>query len=316
MNKIFQTYILGCSAATPTSDRHTTAQVLNYHNKYFLLDCAEGTQMQMRRMKLPMMKINHIFISHLHGDHYLGLPGLLFSYHLLGRTKELNIYTPPGLQEIIEVQFKISELTTAYPIRFHLITEGGQLLFHDKNITVESIEMMHRLPTFGFLFKEKRALRNMRKDALDHYNIPIDQISGIKSGKDLVRDNGEIVPNHKLTKDPPAPRSYAFCSDTRYTEQYLGQIKNVDLLYHEATFLHDKVDIARQKTHCTSIEAATIAKKAGVKQLMLGHYSARYDDMKLFEKEARTVFPDTILAKEGMCVEIGSNHNRNLFLKE
>lgn len=275
-----------------------------------MLDCSEGAQKQLRRMRLPMMKIDHIFISHLHGDHYLGLAGLLFSYHLLGRTKALNVYAPEGLQEIIELQFKVSDHQPSYPLLFHVIREGGQLIYEDKGITVETIAMVHRIPTFGYLFREKQALRNIRKDAIEYYNIPIDQISKIKSGEDLVRDNGEIVPNHKLTRDPSAPRTYAFCSDTGYTGQYLNQIKNVDLLYHEATFLHDKVDIARQKTHCTSIDAATIAKKAGAGQLLIGHYSARYDDMKLFEKEARTVFSNTILAQEGLCVEIGENKNR------
>ncbi len=275
-----------------------------------MLDCSEGAQKQLRRMRLPMMKIDHIFISHLHGDHYLGLAGLLFSYHLIGRTKPLNIFAPEGLQEIIELQFRVSDHKPAYPLHFHIVREGGQQVYEDKNITVETIAMEHRIPTYGYLFREKQALRNIRKDAIEHYNIPIEHISKIKSGKDLVRDNGEIIPNHKLTKDPPAPRSYAFCSDTGYTEQYLGQIKNVDLLYHEATFLHDKVDIARQKTHCTGIDAATIAKKACAGQLLIGHYSARYDDMKLFEKEAKRVFPDTILAQEGLCVEIGNKENR------
>ena len=275
-----------------------------------MLDCSEGAQKQLRRMRLPMMKIDHIFISHLHGDHYLGLAGLLFSYHLIGRTKPLNIFAPEGLQEIIELQFRVSDHEPAYPLHFHIVREGGQQVYEDKNITVETIAMEHRIPTYGYLFREKQALRNIRKDAIEHYNIPIEHISKIKSGKDLVRDNGEIIPNHKLTKDPPAPRSYAFCSDTGYTEQYLGQIKNVDLLYHEATFLHDKVDIARQKTHCTGIDAATIAKKACAGQLLIGHYSARYDDMKLFEKEAKRVFPDTILAQEGLCVEIGNKENR------
>jgi len=305
MGKNFQVYILGCSAATPTSERHTTAQLLNYHNNYFLLDCAEGAQMQMRRLRLPLMKINHIFISHLHGDHYLGLPGLLFSYHLLGRKNNLHIYAPAGLKEIIEIQFHISGLKTIYPITFHLIEEGRQLLYEDKNITVESIEMLHRLPTYGFLIKEKPALRNMRKEAIEKYNIPVEQINNIKSGKDFITEEGLTVENKKLTIDPPEPRSYAFCSDTGYTEDYLEQIKNADLLYHEATFLHDKVDLASEKTHCTTIEAATIAQKAQVKKLMIGHYSARYDDMKLFEEEARTVFPNTILAQEGMCVKIG-----------
>ncbi len=305
MSKDFRVHILGCSAAIPTSERHTTAQLLNYHNKYFLLDCAEGTQMQLRRLRLPMMKINHIFISHMHGDHYLGLPGLMFSYHLLGRTKTLNIYAPDGLKEIIELQFRISDLKTSYPIKYHLISQGNQLLYEDTNISVEAIEMHHRLKTYGFLFREKPALRNMRKDAIEKYNIPVEEISRLKAGGDFVTPDGKLITNDNITIDPPPIRKYAFCSDTGYTEQYIDQIKNADLLYHEATFLHDKVDIARQKTHCTTIDAANIAQKAGVKQLMLGHYSARYDDMKLFEEEAKTVFHNTILAEEGLCIDIG-----------
>jgi ribonuclease Z len=309
MSKNFQIYILGCSAATPTSDRHTTAQLLNHQNKYFMLDCSEGAQKQLRRMRLPMMKIDNIFISHLHGDHYLGLAGLLFSYHLLGRTKPLNIYTPEGLQEIIELQFKVSAHEPAYPINFHVVNKGGQLVYEDNNLTVETIPMMHRIPTYGYLFKEKQALRNMRKEAIDMYQIPVEQITNIKSGEDFKSPKGEIIANRKLTLDPPKPRSYAFCSDTGYTEDYIDQIRHVDLLYHEATFLHDKADIAKEKTHCTTIEAATIAKKAEVKKLIIGHYSARYDDMRLFENEARSIFPETIIATEGMRVNIG-NHEK------
>ncbi len=307
MRKNFKVYILGSSAATPTSARHTTSQLLNYHNKYFMLDCSEGAQKQLRRMRLPMMKIDNIFISHLHGDHYLGLAGLLFSYHLLGRTKALNIYSPEGLQEIIELQFKVSAHEPAYPINFHVVKQGRQWVYEDKNITVETIPMMHKIPTYGYLFKEKQALRNMRKEAIDMYQIPVEQITNIKSGEDFKSPEGEIIANQKLTLDPLNPRSYAFCSDTGYTEDYIDQIKNVDLLYHEATFLHDKADIAKEKTHCTTIEAETIAKKAEAKKLMIGHYSARYDDMKLFDNEARSVFSETIIAIEGMCVDIGNN---------
>ncbi len=307
MRKLFQTHILGCSAATPTSLRHTTAQLLQYHNKNFLLDCAEGAQKQLRRLRLPMMKIDHIFISHLHGDHYLGLPGLLFSYHLLGRDRKLHIYSPPGLQEIIELQFKASKHVPAYIIEFHEITEGKQIIYEDKHLSVETMEMWHRLPTFGYLFREKPALPNMSKEAIALYDIPVEQINNIKAGKDFTTPQGEVIPNEKLITPAPLPRSFAFCSDTGYTEQYLEQISGVDLLYHEATFLQDKAAIAREKTHCTTFEAATIAAKAQVKQLMLGHYSARYDDMALFEKEARSVFPNTLLAQEGMKIVVGED---------
>lgn len=306
MSRIFNVHILGCSAATPTSLRHTTAQLLQYHNKFFLLDCAEGTQMQLRRMRLPMMRIDNIFISHLHGDHYLGLPGLLFSYHLLGRKKKLNIYAPKGLQEIIDIQFAISKLTPAYQIEYHEISAGGKEIYEDKTLAVETLEMMHRLPTFGFMFREKAAARNMRKEAILRYAIPVEEMANIKAGKDFVTHGGEVIENEKITTAPPTPRSYAFCSDTGYTEQFLDQIRNVDLLYHEATFLQDKADIAREKFHSTTLEAATLAQKAKVKKLMLGHYSARYDDMEMFADEAKTIFPNTILAEEGLKVEVGS----------
>jgi ribonuclease Z len=301
---IFQTHILGCSAATPTSVRHTTAQLLQYHNKYFLLDCAEGTQKQIRRMKLPMMKIDHVFISHLHGDHYLGLAGLLFSWHLLGRTRKLHIYSPEGLRDIIELQFKVSNMKPSYEIIFHVLIRGEELIYEDRNITVETIEMNHRLTTFGFYIREKPKTLNLRKESIVKYNIPVEKMKGIKDGHDLILDDGTIISNKELTLPPSPLRSYAFCSDTGYSENYINQIKGADLLYHEATFLNDKAEIAEEKTHCTTLEAATIAKKAQVKKLILGHYSARYDDMEMFEKEARTIFENTMLGEEGLCVPV------------
>lgn len=305
MQRKFQVHILGSSAATPTSLRHTTAQVLAYNNKYFLLDCGEGTQMQMRRFKLPMMKIDHIFISHLHGDHYLGLPGLLFSLHLLGRKKDLHIYSPPGIREIIEVQFTISGLVPMYQVIYHELTTGGQQIFEDRYLTVETLEMEHRIPTFGFLIKEKTMNRNLRKESILKYKIPREQMAAIKDGANLVGPKGQIIPNHEITFAPPQSRAYAFCSDTAYSEKFLHQVKGVDLLYHEATFLHDKAAIAAEKTHSTTIEAATLAQKAGVKQLLLGHYSARYNDLESFREEAMQVFANTLLAEEGKVFQVG-----------
>ncbi len=305
MRRKFQVHILGASAATPTSLRHTTSQVLAYNNKYFLLDCGEGTQMQLRRLKLPMMKIDNIFISHLHGDHYLGLPGLLFSMHLLGRKKDLNVYAPPGMQQIIEVQFSLSQLVPQYKVIFHELIAGGQQIYEDRYLTVDTMEMEHRIPAYGFLIKEKEMNRNLRKESILKFKIPREQMAAIKEGADLVRAGGKTIPNHEITEAPPLPRSYAFCSDTSYTEKFLQQIKGADLLYHEATFLHDKAAIAAEKTHSTTIEAATLAQKAGVKQLLLGHYSARYNDLELFTEEARQVFADTLLAEEGKVFQVG-----------
>jgi ribonuclease Z len=309
MEKMFQVTILGCAAATPTSVRHTTAQVLQYHNKLFLLDCAEGAQIQMRKFRLPMMRVNHIFISHLHGDHYLGLPGLLFSYHLLGRDRELHIYSPPGIKEIIDVHFRVAGFELAYQVVYHDLSRGGEIIYQDKYLCVETLEMDHRIPTFGFLFREKPMLRNIRKNKIQEYSIPWENINQIKAGADFSDAKGNIIPNEELTIKPAASRAYAFCSDTAYTEKFLEQINQVDLLYHEATFLKKAGSMAREKTHSTTVEAALIAKKANARQLLLGHYSARYDDMNLFLEEASEVFPNTILAEEGKVILISLNHN-------
>ena len=307
MGELFQIKILGASAAVPTSLRHTTTQVLQYRNKWFLLDCAEGAQMQIRRHKVPLMKINHIFISHLHGDHYLGLPGLLFTKHLLGRTKKLHVYSPPGLREIIELQYKISELKPSFDIEYHEIEEGEALIFEDKDLQVYTLKMKHRIPTFGFLFVEKERERNIIKRKISKYDIPVEVIPQIKKGADFLTEQGTVVPNSELTLPPPPTRKYAFCSDTAYTEEFLDQIRGVDLLYHEATFLHDKADIAREKMHSTTIEAANLARKAGVKRLLLGHYSARYKELDDFLEEAKAVFPDTIIAEEGEDIQISAD---------
>lgn len=302
----FSTFILGCSAATPTSLRHTTAQLLTHANKHFLLDCAEGTQKQLRKFKLPVMKIDHIFITHLHGDHYLGLMGLLFSLHLMGRTSELTIVSPPGLKQIIELQFENSGHNANYPIRFVTVESARQLVYEDNLLTVESVKMEHRIAAYGYIFREKTGLRNINKKTIGKYQIPIAKMELLKRGEDLTLPGGKIIPNREVTIDPPFPRSYAFLSDTGYTESYIDQIKKVDLLYHEATFLSDKTDKARQKMHCTTEDAATIAKQADVGKLLIGHYSARYNDLSLFEKETHEIFPNTIIAEEGMEIEINS----------
>lgn len=266
--------------------------------------------MQLRRFRIPLMKINHIFISHMHGDHYLGLPGLLFTYHLLGREKEMHVYAPPGMEEIIELQYRIAQLKPSFSVCYHELLDGGQVVYTDDRLSVETMAMDHRIPAFGFIFREKQGKRNIKKASIAKYNIPLEQMPDIKEGRDLVTADGRIIPNKEVTKGSPLPRSYAFCSDTAYTEQFLDQIKGVDMLYHEATFLHDKADIARQKTHSTTIEAATLAKKAGAGKLILGHYSARYKELEAFREEAAKVFPNTFVAKEGdVFAVIRSKHN-------
>lgn len=262
---LFQTTILGSSAAMPTSERHTSSQLVRHHNKLFLIDCAEGCQMQLRRFKQPFSKIDHIFISHLHGDHYLGLPGLLFTYHLLGRQNDLHIYAPAGLEEIIRIQIETADLIPSYKLVFHEIIEGGQPLYEDKWLTAETMAMEHRIPTFGFILKEK--------------------------------------PGHPH-EGKAGPRSYGIGSDTAYTESFLSQIRGVDLLYHEATFMHDDAVLAREKYHSTTVEAALLAKKALAGRLLLGHYSARYKETDAYLDEARQFFTDTLLALEGETIAV------------
>lgn len=306
MHRKFDIHILGSSAALPTSQRYTSSQLLHCHNKFFLADCGEGTQMQLRRFKLPMLKIDHIFISHLHGDHYLGLPGLLFTMHLLGRKKSLQIYAPAGLKEIIELQFAVSSLTPMFEIHFNELSEGREVIYEDNNISVTTLEMDHRLPTFGFLFKEKSSLRNIKKEFVLQHNLPQKLIKEIKAGDDYVDEKGELFANHEITLPGYKARSYAFCSDTAFTHKFLDQIHGVDLLYHEATFLKDMWEIAAAKKHSTTTEAAQIALDAKVSKLLIGHISARYSDLEVLLQEAREVFPNTFLAEEGSVHQPGN----------
>lgn len=296
----FELTVLGCSSATPTSERFPTAQVLQAAGRHFLIDCGEGTQMQMRRYGLRFQKINHIFISHLHGDHYFGLMGFISSMHLLGRTQELHIYSQEELREIVEIQLKYSYTQLNYPIHWHPLSyDESKLIFEDEKVTVETIILNHRIPTCGFLFREKPAHRKLVKEKLEKYKVSIEAMHYLKLGEDYVTPEGNVIPNKELTEDPPKPRSYAYCSDTRYREAIAEQIKGVDLLYHEATFLHDRLDRAKETYHTTAKEAATIAKIAGAKQLVLGHYSARYNDLQPFLNEARPIFSNTVLGREG-----------------
>jgi ribonuclease Z len=299
-NMNFSVTILGNNSATPVSGRHPTAHAIHHLNRYFLADCGEGTQMQFKRHKVRFSKINDIFISHLHGDHYFGLIGLVTTFHLFGRENELHIYSPPGLEEIINLQLQASQTELAYPLFFHLVdTENATRVYEDEYLEVSTIPMNHRIPTCGYLFREKVRDRNLREGVVKKYKIPSDLISGIKKGNDFIDKHGNVLTVDDLTLDPKPPRSYAFCSDTGYIESTADIVKGVDLLYHEATFMHDRQEMAQEKFHSTSIEAATLAKNAGVKKLIIGHYSARYDDLEPMLEEARTIFPETYLADEG-----------------
>jgi ribonuclease Z len=301
----FTVTILGSGAAIPTSDRNPTAHLVEVRNRLMLLDCGEGTQMQLRKSAYKFQKISHIFISHLHGDHYFGLIGLLNTLHLLGRTKELHLYGILPLIGIINLQLDLSRTLLAYPLVFHPIeTENPSLIMDDEEITVSTIPLDHRVPTCGFLITEKPEKRKILKEFLTKTKVPIQFFDRIKEGEDYMDDNGNVYPNRMITEDPPQVRSYAYCTDTAYFESIIPLVKHCDLLYHEATFMEDKAADAHAKFHSTAREAATIALKAGVKKLVLGHYSARYKEVDLLLDEALQVFPNTILGQDGMRIDI------------
>ncbi|MFH0867234.1 MAG: ribonuclease Z, partial [Bacteroidota bacterium] len=296
----FKLTVLGCSSATPTLERHSSAQVLNVNERLFLIDCGEGAQIQMRRFRIKFQRIDHIFISHLHGDHYLGLMGLLFTFHLLGRKKELHLYADHDLKEILDMQLEISRTTLGYPLVFHpLDCSRSEIIYEDESVMIRTIPMDHRIPTTGFLFREKPKDRKIRKEILQNVNIPVDVFDSIKKGHDFTDGNGRFYKNSELTTEGSTSVTYAYCSDTGYTDSYLSVIQGVDVLYHEATFLKDKEKNAREKFHCTASDAANTALKAGVKKLMLGHYSARYYDLTPLLDEAKAIFSNTVLAEEG-----------------
>lgn len=296
----YQLLIIGSNSATPTSQRYPSAQVLCLGNTNLLIDCGEGTQMQLRRFKVAFHKINHIFISHLHGDHYLGLMGLLSSFHLYGRTKELHIYSPPLLKEIIDLHCKAANMNMIYPVIYHdLKLEEPELLLDNKQFSVTAFPLEHRIPTYGFLFREKPRLRNIKKDFLLIESPSYADILKIKNGKDYYRPDGKYYANETITTKPVPPLSYAYCSDTRYTEAFLPVINGVEWLYHEATFLKSETAMAMEKFHSTALQAAQLAVKANARNLIIGHYSTRYDDTQLFLQEAATIFANTHLAEDG-----------------
>lgn len=301
----FELSILGSSSALPTSERISTAQVLNVLGRFFLIDCAEGTQMQLRKFRIKFGKINHIFISHLHGDHFFGLIGLLSSFNLLDRKNELTIYGPSKLMEIIDFQLKCMDQELAFPIAFkNLNFRHEDVLYEDDKIIIKSFPVRHRISTCGFLFQEKLGLRKLKKDMILKWGIPISKMNDIKLGKDFITESGKNISNKLLTEDPLTPRSYAYVTDTKYTERIVPFIKNVDLLYHETTFMNSYAKIAKERYHSTTIQAANIANLANAKKLIIGHFSARYKDLSDLLKETRSVFENTELAEDGKVFRV------------
>lgn len=295
---IFEIQILGISAAIQANNRHQSAQVLQLNSSLFLIDCGEGTQEQLVRRKINNNKISKIFISHLHGDHFLGLFGLLSTMSLLGRTKKLEIYGPKGLKEIISTQLKYCQSYFAYPIDFiETKPDKEHLVFENDSIEIKTFPLHHGIDCTGFLFKEKLKSRKITYDTLPA-NINVTQLKALKAGDDI-EINGQIIKNETLTSAPKKSRSYAYCSDTSYHESTAHYVKNVDLLYHESTFLVQHQDKAQATHHSSSIDAAKVAKEANASKLLLGHFSARYSDDSFFETEAQTIFPNAFVAKEG-----------------
>jgi len=298
--------ILGCHSATPRINAYPTSQFLEINNRHFLIDCGEGTQRQMRKYKVGFSKIDHIFISHLHGDHFYGLVGLLSTYGILSREKDLHVYGPKGIEEVTLLQLKISKSHAKYKIVFHELTSTkSELIFEDEKVSVKTIPLNHRVYTNGYLFKEKEKPKKLHIDNIGNYEeIGKADYLNIKAGKDITLSTGEIIPNDELTLPPKKALSYAYCSDTMYKPDIVPIIKDVDLLYHEATFLSDREDLAKKTKHATSKQAAQIAKATNTKKLIIGHYSGRYKDISLFQKEAQEIFENTELAIPGKLFKI------------
>ncbi|MBT6029606.1 MAG: ribonuclease Z [Crocinitomicaceae bacterium] len=301
----FEVTILGCGSAVPTLLRSASAQYVNVLERHLLLDCGEGTQVQLRKFKTKFQKIDHVFISHLHGDHFLGLIGLLSSFHLLGRTRPLHIYAPSSLREIIDVTMKASQTHLNYRwILYDLNFNNKEVIFEDKLIQIESFPLKHRIDCCGFLIKEKKRELNVLKDKIKEFSIPLAQIPGIKKGKDLILKDGTIIKNQLITKEPLPERSYAYCSDTTYSNKVIDAVREVDVLYHEATFTEEKRARAKETFHSTALQAATVAANSKVGKLIVGHYSARYKELDDFDKEISPVFNNYQLAYDGMIITL------------
>lgn len=302
----FNVTILGSNSAVPAHKRYPTAQLLQHNQNRFLIDCGEGTQFQMIKYHIKRAKLDNIFISHLHGDHYLGLVGLISTLMMNGRTEDLHIYAPPYLQEILDVNLKSNrDKLWTFEIVFHALTfEKSYKIFENDDLEVFTIPLDHKIDCNGFLFQEKLGNRKIIADKIAEYSIPYTEINKIKKGADFITEDGTTIKNTDLTLDPDKPKSYAYCSDTKYNESVLPIIEGADLLYHESTFMHDLVEIAGERYHSTSIEASTIAKKAKVGKLIIGHFSARYRDLNPMLLEAQTIFENTALGIEGTIFEV------------
>lgn len=301
----FEVTILGCGSALPTLRHYPSSQVVNVREKLFMVDCGEGTQLQLRRSRLRFNKLQAVFISHLHGDHCFGLIGMLSTFALLGRTADLHVYAHKDLEDILNGQMDYFCKGAPYKVVFHAVdTTQFVPIYDDRSVTVYSIPLRHRVPCCGFLFAEKSTLPHIKRDMIDFYHIPTYAINNIKAGQDWTTEDGVVVPNSRLTYPADPPRKYAYCSDTMYFPEIKDYLKGVDLLYHESTYGTEYEEQAAKRYHSTARQAAMVAKDACVKQLMLGHYSARYEDETPLLEEAKKIFPNTILSNELLTIDV------------
>ncbi len=303
--KSFKVHILGCGSALPTLQHYASSQIVEFRDKCFMIDCGEGTQMQVRHTHIHFSKIQAVFISHIHGDHCFGLIGMISTFGMLGRTAPLHIYAPAELESILNAQVELFCTGLEYNIVFHAVdTTERVVVYEDRSLIVETIPLEHRVPCCGFIFREKPALPHIRRDMIDFYNIPISQINNIKAGAGWTTPDGNFVPHERLTVPADAPRSYAYCSDTRYLPHLHELIKGVSTLYHESTYAEDNIEKARIYHHSTAAQAAMVARDANVGKLLLGHYSSRYRDESVLLDEAKAIFPNSYLTNEKLVFDV------------
>ena len=303
--KSFKVHILGCGSALPTLQHYASSQIVEFRDKCFMIDCGEGTQMQVRHTHIHFSKIQAVFISHIHGDHCFGLIGMISTFGMLGRTAPLHIYAPAELESILNAQVELFCTGLEYNIVFHAVdTTERVVVYEDRSLIVETIPLEHRVPCCGFIFREKPALPHIRRDMIDFYNIPISQINNIKAGAGWTTPDGNFVPHERLTVPADAPRSYAYCSDTHYLPHLHELIKGVSTLYRESTYAEDNVEKARIYHHSTAAQAAMVARDANVGKLLLGHYSSRYRDESVLLDEAKAIFPNSYLTNEKLVFDV------------
>ena len=301
----FEVQVLGCGSALPTTLHMPSSQLVEMNGKLFMIDCGEGTQLQMRKFGARMSKLHSIFISHLHGDHVFGLPGLISTLGLLGRTADLTIYAHKEMETLLRPILNFFCRNLSYNVNIVAIPKDGfSLIYENKSITINSFPLKHRIASSGFLFKEKEKMRHIKREMIDFYNIPIREINNIKLGADFITPEGDVIDNLHLTTPPNPSRSYAYCSDTAYDESIIPYIKGVNALYHEATFAESELSRAEKTAHSTAKQAAEIAKKAEVEKLVVGHFSSRYIELDTLLHEAQAVFPKTELAFEGKVIAL------------